>query len=267
MKNINTLIIPDVHGRTFWKDALNDFPKKDYPKLTIVFLGDYLDPYDFEGISNEEALKNFKEILEITRKDKRIHLLIGNHDLHYLYPKDSCRIDYENFMEIKNLFEDNLDIIKVAYSKKVNDRKYLFTHAGVTKNWLLDVRKYANVKLLKNKIDTLENKEYCSKLTKLKASVKSLNSLLDNSIGLSYLHMISFLRGGSDLYGSCIWADVNEHLFENNSIKDDIFQIFGHSLGYPSFDKPYIDIERKFAMLDCMTSWILDNDNNLIQYK
>lgn len=46
------LIIPDVHGRDFWKDAANRFPGN------IVFLGDYLDPYPLEGISPDEAFTN-----------------------------------------------------------------------------------------------------------------------------------------------------------------------------------------------------------------
>ena len=37
--NKKILIIPDVHGRTFWESALKS---GDYEK--IVFLGDYTDP-------------------------------------------------------------------------------------------------------------------------------------------------------------------------------------------------------------------------------
>ena len=44
-------IIPDVHGRQFWKDVI---PRKDEFEK-IIFLGDYLDPYGFEGISNLNA--------------------------------------------------------------------------------------------------------------------------------------------------------------------------------------------------------------------
>ena len=51
------IIVPDVHGRSFWKKIKH---VKDTP---IVFLGDYLDPYGREGISNEDAIQNFKEIL------------------------------------------------------------------------------------------------------------------------------------------------------------------------------------------------------------
>ena len=51
------LIIPDIHGRDFWKKAVDS---KGYDK--IIFLGDYTDPYDFEGITEETAVENFKYI-------------------------------------------------------------------------------------------------------------------------------------------------------------------------------------------------------------
>lgn len=57
MKEI--IAIPDIHGRTFWKIVEND--KSD---STIVFLGDYLDPYPHEKITFEDALVNFEEIID-----------------------------------------------------------------------------------------------------------------------------------------------------------------------------------------------------------
>ena len=39
------LIIPDVHGRSFWKKAVET---GDYEK--VVFLGDYADPYEWVTI-------------------------------------------------------------------------------------------------------------------------------------------------------------------------------------------------------------------------
>ena len=73
------LIIPDVHGRTFWKEALES---DNYKK--VIFLGDYVDPYWFEGIDNFTAIFNFKDILSQKTKDPdRIVLLLGNHDLSY----------------------------------------------------------------------------------------------------------------------------------------------------------------------------------------
>ena len=63
MKNVHTLLIPDIHGRIFWKEAIEYYSKEKYPNLVIVFLGDYVDPYDFEGITRKDAIDNFKEII------------------------------------------------------------------------------------------------------------------------------------------------------------------------------------------------------------
>ena len=46
------LIVPDIHGRKFWHEAeelINEVDK-------VVFLGDYLDPYGYEGITFEDAV-------------------------------------------------------------------------------------------------------------------------------------------------------------------------------------------------------------------
>ena len=40
MKKNDIIIIPDVHGRTFWKEAVRDLTDR-----SVIFLGDYLDPY------------------------------------------------------------------------------------------------------------------------------------------------------------------------------------------------------------------------------
>ena len=53
------LVIPDIHGRKFWEEQCKHI--EDYDK--IVFLGDYMDTYDFEHISVPEALENFDNIL------------------------------------------------------------------------------------------------------------------------------------------------------------------------------------------------------------
>ena len=72
------LIVPDVHGRSFWHKAeelVNDVDK-------IVFLGDYLDPYEHEGITFDMALEEFKKILEFKDKyNDKVILLIGNHKI------------------------------------------------------------------------------------------------------------------------------------------------------------------------------------------
>lgn len=70
------LVIPDIHGRTFWKEPCSKID--EYEK--IIFLGDYLDPYDFENISVEDAIANFEEIIDFAKKNiNKVILLLGNH--------------------------------------------------------------------------------------------------------------------------------------------------------------------------------------------
>ena len=72
------IIVPDVHGRTFWRLAKEKVDEVD----KIVFLGDYLDPYPAEGITTEDAIKEFEEIIEFKKNyNDKVILLYGNHDV------------------------------------------------------------------------------------------------------------------------------------------------------------------------------------------
>ena len=69
------IVIPDVHGRTFWKDAVKNKENEE-----IIFEGDYLDPYPNENIPPGNALENFKEIIEFKKQHPdNVILLVGNH--------------------------------------------------------------------------------------------------------------------------------------------------------------------------------------------
>ena len=45
------IVVPDIHGRDFWKSAVDCIDECD----RVVFVGDYFDPYNFEGISVIDA--------------------------------------------------------------------------------------------------------------------------------------------------------------------------------------------------------------------
>lgn len=60
MKKI--LIIPDVHGRKFWRRAIERGLKENVDK--IIFLGDYGDPYGSEEISHKDALTELEDIIQ-----------------------------------------------------------------------------------------------------------------------------------------------------------------------------------------------------------
>lgn len=178
------LIIPDAHGRKFWRKALEIIDEVD----KVIFLGDYLDPYD---VSEEECLIEFKEIIEFKLKyPDKVILLIGNHDCEYIWPtlfSRTCRYCYSIEKEAQELF------LKVDLSLVYEEDKYLFSHAGVLKEWL----DFANL--------TIEN---------------LINNLYDPLV----LKMVSWLRGGLYRYPSCVWCDVREFKSELP-----YYQIFGHT--------------------------------------
>ena len=265
--NINVLVIPDIHGRKFWKNDIDKFPKEEYHDLDIVFLGDYVDPYKHEGITREEAIDNFKEILDYTNNDNRIHLLIGNHDMHYWYNAPyKSRVDIENYNKIQEMFLQNFTLFNVAFDKTIDNKFFLFTHAGVSKPWLDHLHNIGKFSLeTKFGKITDEQKEYCKFLQNIKPYAKDLNKLKDNFQGQANLWMASYARGGDYPNGSCIWEDLSEWQFNGMEIPD-IWQVFGHSRWSKSDpDNAYINKERKFACVDTASSWIIDNDGNIIK--
>lgn len=235
------IIVPDVHGRTFWRKCKNLINSVD----KIIFLGDYLDPYiDIDGIFPHEALTEFKEILEFKKNyPDKVILLLGNHDLHY-WPQYKniwgCRRDNANFDDISYLFISNINLFQISY--KID--KYLFTHAGVQQGWLDTINGKKKVRITTAfKLD----KEY---------NIDNLNDLLYDCHDA--LWMISRERGGRDLYGSCVWADIYEHLSYFRDPLLNYYQIFSHSYYYPTLSEYYKD--EHLAMLDCAKLFKLEND-------
>ena len=81
--NTPIIIIPDIHGRDFWRWTVTHRKEED----SVVFLGDYLDPYEDEWIYWSDAYKGLLDIIELKRANpEKVVLLLGNHDLHYLFP-------------------------------------------------------------------------------------------------------------------------------------------------------------------------------------
>lgn len=214
------VIIPDIHGREFWKEAFKNAINNN---IEVVFLGDYLDVYPNEKISPDSAVENFKLILEVKNKfPDKVTLLLGNHDCSYIYPKVcECRKDYKNSNIISNLFKDNINLFKLVYSISSDNKTYLFSHAGIHKDWLDKYNK---------SIDDLLNIDLKEDLTEL-------------------LSDVSYYRGGYSEFGSCVWADLREWSMYDGPE----YQIFGHTqLQHTGM------ILRNLACLDCRQPFELD---------
>ena len=271
------LIIPDVHGRTFWKEAIDKFSMSEYPNLKIVFLGDYLDPYEsYDGISKEEAFVNFEDIIYYSETDPRITLLIGNHDWHYFVNLDQCRIDKARERNIEHIFKQYMSSFRLTYTIELDGCKYLFSHAGITKKWLSDVAAMATQEVNEwnpgegdNYVDPktdekfiwIEKLSHISKTNDFSLFEESLQKY-DDSFYTCPISMISRERGGWYPHGSLIWADIHEHLY-NEDFKG-YYQIFGHTYSYPSTTEPSISsMGHSWAMLDCGKAFILDVEGNI----
>ena len=228
------LIIPDVHGRDFWKKAVDS---KGFDKT--IFLGDYTDPYDFEGITDEVTVENLKSIIAYKQQNPdKVVLLLGNHDLHYFsgyYYELAGGIRYSQHaaISLQRLFRDNHHLFQLAWETDLCDRHILFSHAGITLSWLK-----RNINLIR------------------KPDARHLNRLIKTDEGLEALAQVGEMRGGDYPCGSMVWADVEEMLMSNPIPKT--YQIVGHSM---QFDGPIIT--DKIACLDCRAAFLLDNKGKI----
>lgn len=240
----NILVLPDIHGRTFWKEPLKYKDKFDH----IIFLGDYFDPYPSEGITPEEAVNNFKEILKTFTEDEiecKVEFLLGNHDGHYLYdiPEASRiaknpTINKEITSLLTNLRDKYNQLILNTWIT-IENTTYLFTHAGINKEWF----------------DS--NSQVCDINT---PGLIKQYSIPNNWAAIS---QVGRIRGGFGA-GGPLWDDVRE--FVNQPKFSPYYQIFGHTQLNDWVNKDKIKEMNKgkevscedFACLDCRQAFVID---------
>lgn len=237
------LIIPDIHGRTFWREASKKFIE-DNENGKVIFLGDYLDPYESEGISQEEAISNFLSIIKFKELyNKNVILLVGNHDMHYLTEDfgHCSRYDMWRSPRIKKIFSANKDVLQMAYYLEDGGKKIIISHAGIQKNWVKEF--FINVS---DKINDSNVVEY------MNAYFDEMKTNPDSRFA-SALDIMSSIRGGW-LYnnGSMVWADCLEYMRSDTEIYGD-YQIFGHTRVKIPF------LFENFACLDCSRAFILED--------
>ncbi len=244
------LIIPDVHSRNFYKEAVSKID--EYEK--VVFLGDYLDGYEYEGISNDEGYANLCEIIELKKKNPlKVILLLGNHDCHYI--KNSAggsRFDWLNHKRNHKTFLDNLEQFDMAWETDIAGKRYYFSHAGIREGWL------RNYKFLFNWVDgnrTLPSYIFFNNF--LHSEVESQQDAFFKALGA-----VSHHRGGWGSSGSMVWADVHEYFTPRGDISnefDNVYFIFGHT---QQESEPIVT--DYFACLDVRRPFILDDETGKI---
>lgn len=121
-------LIGDIHGRKIWQQLVRE-------DAVNVFLGDYLDPYCKDGLKpGIDDWETLQGILAYKQQNPETVLLLGNHDMHYVW--DECysrRNEYKNHItRFRECFRDNWHLFQAAFAI---GKRILVTHAGVTRPW------------------------------------------------------------------------------------------------------------------------------------
>ena len=229
------LVIGDIHGREFWKKPceklVNEVDK-------VIFLGDYIDPYPWEFITRKQAIQILRDVIEFKQKNMdKVILLLGNHDCCYVDKNfiTRSRYDSSNAWTINEIFKSHRSLFQLAYEEEINNKKYLFTHAGLMPLWYE------------------QHKDIIGELT-----VENLNHLLYFGNGIEALCDVSIARGGYSPCGSIVWSDVNERRHINGDVEQWDYQVFGHTQ-----QEKYPIITKTYACLDCRQAFILHEDGLL----
>lgn len=234
------IIIPDIHGRNFWQKIVRDNPTE-----RILFLGDYVDPYPQEGLTTSDGIDQLEAVIKLKcERPKDVTLLLGNHDLTYIYPDYimASRHDFALADETEKFFTENAELFHIAYAERIARKEHVFSHAGFHPLWV-----NANGKLF------------------LKAASYSQLASIANQLFhsgdprfIKALSNVSALRGGLSPAGSIVWAD--EHEFANAVLPKDVYQIFGHT---QQDESPIIT--SRYACLDCRKAFRLNEQDGSLE--
>lgn len=247
MINPVILIIPDIHGRDFYQNALKEAVDKN---IEVICLGDYLDPYFGDEIHEDGPFAPLQELMEMKKKKpERFRLLIGNHDSSYLYRAEMCRsrFDWNNAQKYHDFFIANALHFDLFHDIIIANKRFLFSHAGVSARWLAEIG-YAT---LNEALNALDNSylDYC-----LNHRVTDIWNKLAH---------VGENRGGHHKNGSMIWADFFEHTESQNWLKEnDVIQIVGHTqLSYNP-----IRVSGRLFCLDCREPFYIDSDGIIMSW-
>lgn len=186
-----TIVFGDIHGEEKWEDIVTKHPDAQY-----IFLGDYCDPYLSE-YTPLRTVNNLKKIISLKKeRPDDVILLLGNHDTHYIYPQSGIcsRFMIDADVEIRTTLKENIELFCNAFTMG----RLLFTHAGVSEEWL----NYARLLNDENLVPNLNSPEICPEIFDCGAA-----------------------RGGSKPYSGIFWSDISEM---NNPLKGYV-QIVGHT--------------------------------------
>ena len=211
--------IGDIHGRDIWKQIV----AKEQDADEFVFVGDYFDSFTVKG---PDQYNNFLDIIEFKKQSKvPVILLIGNHDHHY-YPgvEDSGTSGYQTLLapSIKYVVNENKQYLQAAYQVG----EFVFTHAGLSSEWLDDTIKDWNADNVVEKVNELFQYQPG------KIAYRSYKQVGDQVYGAQGY--------GNEAFQGPIWIRPSALMTANKkTLRKKIIQVVGHT------PQDTIDIEGK----------------------
>lgn len=224
------IYIGDIHGRDVWKEIVEKHSDAD----NIVFIGDYFDSFVISGL---DQLNNCKEIVDFKKLQeldptKKVYLLIGNHDHHYL-PNIKWRGTTSGFQPVmlhqfEQFFRENEELFQVA----VIVGNCLCTHAGVSSKFLKDIGYWT----YDNHTDEDKIPDFLNDLLKYKPNELGFDAFFDRNYGMGKPNPYGDDEGQSPLW---IRPRSLQKSNKNQDIKKKYIQIVGHT------SQDHIDIKGK----------------------
>ena len=199
---MQTLIVPDVHER--WQTARTMLDRELGKTCDrAVFLGDYFDSFTRSEVSTLQTIRLVQDLL----RDPRVHLLLGNHDLHYLWPGMQCAGYHgDSWTMVQTHFspEDRHKLRQIKTRTFAEVGGFLLSHAGLHPSFLPPEGYSKDVLVqLTNRADyKIKRRE------------------------LSGLFAIGTARGGWDRWGGPFWLDWYHEFTDDPRLPP---QIVGHT--------------------------------------
>lgn len=221
-------VIGDIHGTTKFLDCYIKIQENDPDVDKIIVLGDWFDPYI--DVDFDIMIERYNEFVDIWKSDDRIISILGNHDIAGYIVYNDCTNRTVRFGKMKqritDVIEPNLSESYLTY--KIGD--YMFSHAGVSQDWLNDIGQYASC----NYVDDIMN---CKK-----------GWTEDELTDICTFYSNDWSGYGDNKHQSCVWIRPNSL---NISAIDDYNQVVGHTR---------LEKITKFSLKNGKDLWIVDDD-------
>jgi hypothetical protein len=224
---MKTIVIGDIHGRDVWKKIV-EHENAD----RVIFIGDYFDSFN---IPHPDQMINFLDIIEYKKSSgKKVIMLIGNHDYHYMRGIDETYSGFNAGIKpaISILLEDNKKHLQMAY--QTDD--FLFTHAGVSSDFM--DRAFTDGWRVENIADDL------NELFKYKPLLFGFGKFRNPEFNIDPY--------GDDKEQSPIWIRPRS-LFKSNhdTLRKEIIQVVGHT-GIKEMDIKGKATGNRYFIIDCL---------------